>query len=88
MTNPFGGTRRRIGPSTGLGVRRRIILGVALVAVLALVIIPWSASTLTDWLWFRSVHFESVFLTALTTRLWLFLIAGAAAFGFLYANFW
>ena len=79
---------RRIGPPSGFGMRRRIIVGLALLAVLTVFVVPWLASTATDWLWFRTVHFESVFLTGLTTRLLLFLIAGIAAFGFLYSNFW
>ena len=86
MTQPFGGARH-IGPPPRSGLRRTII-GVAALVVVALFVVPWLASTATDWLWFRSVHFESVYLTALSTRLVLFLAAGAAAFAFLYSNFW
>ena len=88
MTYPSGSTGRRIEPPTGSGMRRRIVIAVVAVVVLALFIAPWLAGIATDWLWFRSVRFEPVYLTALTARLLLFLIAGLAAFGFLYFNFW
>ena len=86
MTNPSGATRR-IGPRPGFGVRRAII-GVAALVVLAIFVIPFVASTATDWLWFRAVHFQSVYTTSLTARLVLFFVAGLLAFAFLYSNFW
>ena len=55
------------GPRT-----RRILLGVAAAAFIALVAVPWLASFATDWLWFREIHFESVFLTSLAARGLLF----------------
>ena len=64
------------------------MLGLVALALLALVVVPWLATTITDWLWFRSVHFESVYSTGLTARLVLFVLAGLAAFAFLYSNFW
>ena len=87
MTDPSGGIRRRIQPPSGFGLRRAI-LGVVVLVLLALFVLPWLASTVTDWLWFRSVHFESVYVATLTSRLVLFLVAGAATFAFLYLNFW
>ena len=87
MTEPLGGIRRRIEPPRGFGLRRAM-LGLVALALLALVVVPWLATTITDWLWFRSVHFESVYSTGLTARLVLFVLAGLAAFAFLYSNFW
>ena len=52
----------------------------------AVVAIPWLASFATDWLWFREVNFESVFLTSLAARALLFLGVGVFAFAFLYLN--
>ena len=85
MTHPslrvHHGGRPAPGPRT-----RRIVVGVAALAFLALVGVPWLASFATDWLWFREIHFESVFLTSLVARALLFVGLGAFAFAFLYAN--
>jgi len=59
---------------------------VFLVLFVVIVGIPWLASFATDWLWFREVKFESVFLTSLAARALLFLGVGAFAFAFLYGN--
>src|SRR6478672_3787500 len=69
------------GPRT-----RRVVFGVLAVLFVAVVGIPWLAGFATDWLWFREVHFESVFLTSLAARALLFVGLGAFAFAFLYAN--
>src|SRR5512146_2423370 len=86
MTSPTG-ARHRIGPPPASGLRR-IIFGLAAAAFLAVFVVPWLASVATDWLWFREVHFESVFTTSLAARATLFVIAATVAFVFLYANFW
>lgn len=69
------------GPRT-----RRILLGVAAAVFIAVVAVPWLASFATDWLWFREIHFESVFLASLAARGLLFAGLGAFAFAFLYVN--
>ena len=38
----------------------------------------------TDWLWFRQVQYSGVFLTVLTTKLWL----GAAGAALLFCLLW
>src|SRR5258706_11041456 len=85
MTNPPisfpGGRRPALDPRV-----RRIVLGMVAAAFVALVGIPWLASFATDWLWFREIHFESVFLISLAARALLFVLPGAFAFAFLYAN--
>ncbi|HEV8217001.1 MAG TPA: UPF0182 family protein, partial [Gemmatimonadaceae bacterium] len=69
------------GPRT-----RRVVFGVLITLFVLVVGIPWLASFATDWLWFREVRFESVFLTSLVARSLLFVGLGAFAFTFLYAN--
>jgi uncharacterized membrane protein (UPF0182 family) len=65
---------------------RRILLGILAVAFLVAVVFPWLASFATDWLWFKEIHFESVFLTSLVARVVLFVVTALVAFVFLYGN--
>ena len=44
------------------------------------------AGLATDWLWFREIHFESVFVTSLGWRVALFAIGALLAFAFVYGN--
>jgi uncharacterized membrane protein (UPF0182 family) len=69
------------GPRT-----RRILIGLAAAAFVALIAVPWLASFATDWLWFREIRFESVFLASLAARGLLFVGVGAFTFAFLYVN--
>jgi uncharacterized protein len=85
MIHLSSGTPRRIEPPSG-NRRRRIILGLLAAFFLAVFVVPWLAGAATDVLWFREVHFESVFVTSLTARVALFVVAGLAAFAFLYLN--
>jgi uncharacterized membrane protein (UPF0182 family) len=64
------------------GMLRRVIVGVALFLFLA----PAVASRLADWLWYRDVGFERVFLTMLTAQWVLGIVAGVGAFVVLYVN--
>lgn len=61
---------------------RKILLAVLGAAFLTFVIVPWFGSFATDYLWFKEVHFQPVFLTSLLWRTGLF--AGVAAFSFAY----
>jgi hypothetical protein len=85
MTNPplrvHHGGRPDRGPQT-----RRIVAATAAVVFIAVVGVPWLASFATDWLWFREIHFEPVFLTSLVASVLLFTVVGTFAFAFLYAN--
>src|SRR5689334_251377 len=74
------------GQPVGSPQTRRIVVGVLAVFFVALVGVPWLAGFATDWLWFREVHFESVFLTSLAARALLFVGLGVFAFAFLYTN--
>src|SRR5438093_4937256 len=86
MTIPPAGFGPRPGPV--MSARgRRLVLGVIGGALLIVFVGPWLASFATDWLWFREVGFESVFLRSLVARALLFAAAGILAFIFLYTNF-
>src|SRR5437764_4727514 len=85
MTFPTAGFRRnsnaRLSPR-----QRRIVLGALAVVFFAVIVVPWLASFATDWLWYKEIHFESVFLTSLIARALLFVVTGLVAFAFLYGN--
>ena len=65
---------------------RRIVLAVLGTVFLVVVVFPWLASFATDWLWFKEIHFESVFLTSLIARVLLFVVTALVAFVFVYGN--
>src|SRR5213595_1347858 len=77
---PAGG-----GPAVSDRVRR-IVLGIVAALVFLIIGVPWLASFATDWLWFREIQFQSVFLTSLVARALLFAAVGTVAFTFLYVN--
>ena len=60
-----------------------VVLIVIIVAALAF---PALVGLLADWYWFRAVGFQTVFTTALLTKLALGLGTGVFAFLFVYAN--
>jgi uncharacterized membrane protein (UPF0182 family) len=70
-----------------LGGRRptAVILGVVLFFVLFM-LVPTIAMRLTDWLWFREIGFERVFLTKIVAQWTLGIAVGAIVFAFLYGN--
>jgi hypothetical protein len=61
-------------------------LPIVLVVLVAAIAIPWLVDFYTDWLWFREVGFEQVFVRTLTTRTLLALGAGVLVFPFLLVN--
>src|SRR5690242_4919876 len=84
MTTPF---RVYSGPIPPRRTHpRRILLAVLAAVFLVVVLIPWLASFATDWLWFKEIHFESVFVTSLVARVMLFVVTALVAFGFVYGN--
>ena len=85
MTSPFRVYRGPVRPARRTSARR-ILLALVAAVFLVVVVFPWLASFATDWLWFKEVHFESVFLTSLVARLVLFVVSGLVAFVFVYGN--
>ncbi|MFC4608016.1 UPF0182 family protein [Streptomyces maoxianensis] len=79
------GPRIRVGrPSRRI---RTLLMTLGVLAVLAMVFVMF-AGFWTDWLWYRSVHYSSVFTTTLWTKVGLFAVFGllmAAAVGL---NIW
>src|SRR4029079_15137151 len=85
MPPPFKVYRGPVRPTRGTPARR-IVLAVLGTVFLVLVVFPWLASFATDWLWFKEIHFESVFLRSLIARALLFVVTGGVAFVFIYGN--
>ncbi|WP_199785068.1 UPF0182 family protein [Streptomyces sp. Tu6071] len=79
------GPRIRVGrPSRRV---RTLLMTLGVLAVLAMAFVMF-AGFWTDWLWYRSLHFSSVFTTTLKTKVGLFVVFGllmAAAVG---VNIW
>jgi uncharacterized membrane protein (UPF0182 family) len=65
---------------------RRIVFGIVGLVFIGLIVVPWLASFFTDWLWFKEVGFQTVFVTSLVWRIGLFFVGGALAFAFFYGN--
>jgi uncharacterized protein len=67
-------------------IRRLVPLLIAFAIFLLIMLVPGSVQLFTDWLWFREVGYERVFLTEWGWRIALFVTVYAAAFSFLYFN--
>jgi uncharacterized protein len=82
MSGPFReGPYREPEPPFKLGdvdfsaLASRIKWGFLLLAVLVILLsLGWLRTFYTDYLWFQEVGYESVLLTVISTRIWLFLI--------------
>src|SRR4051812_50128184 len=59
---------------------RRFVLWIVAAIFIALIVVPWLASFVTDWLWFNEVGFQTVFLRSLLWRVGLFFLRGGFAF--------
>jgi uncharacterized membrane protein (UPF0182 family) len=78
----------RLKPVKGGRTPRRtrlVILGIGLLIV-ALLLTPALAARLADWLWFREIGFERVFLTRIAAQWAIGLAAGVLALLVLYGN--
>jgi uncharacterized protein len=78
----------RPGPPVGgrTGRQLRLVLAAVVIFVVVFMIIPALATRLTDWLWFREIGFERVFLTKVAAQWIIGLAAGVVAFSVLYGN--
>jgi len=65
--------------------RSRILIAIALVAVLLLLIGPRLVDTYVDWLWFGELGYRSVFTTQIVTRLVIFLVVTLVIGGIVFA---
>jgi uncharacterized membrane protein (UPF0182 family) len=65
---------------------RRFAIWVLAIFFVGMVLVPWLASFITDWLWFGEVGFRPVFLTSLLWRAGLFILGAAFAFAYFYGN--
>ena len=65
---------------------KRIILLLVAAFLVVFIGIPWLAGFITDWLWFKEIGFQSVFLTSLEWQFGLFVLGAVIAFGFFYGN--
>ncbi|MFI6443148.1 UPF0182 family protein [Kitasatospora sp. NPDC050543] len=79
------GFRPRVGPPSRR--TRVLLLTVGVLAVLFLLFVMF-AGFWTDWLWFKSVHYSSVFTTQLWTKIGLFAVTGLLMALFVGANIW
>ncbi len=86
MTDPLDVPRLHGALPPSLRRLRRIIIGGLVVFFLGVIVLPWLASFATDWLWFREIGFQSVYLTALRWRVVLFVAGAGFAFTFFYGN--
>ena len=71
--------------SPQVAFQRRVLLVLVGVFLLFLAI-PAAAEQITDWLWFREIGFERVFLLKLAAQWVLGLAGGVLAFAFIYGN--
>ena len=65
---------------------KRVLLSALAAFLLVFIGIPWLAGFITDWLWFKEIGFQSVFVTSLVWRTGLFFLVGIAAFTLFYLN--
>ncbi len=68
-------------PMPRMSRRGRLVLIVGASVILALILFGWADNVLTDRLWFKQVHYSSVFSTMLVTRLVLFFVFGIVVGG-------
>jgi uncharacterized membrane protein (UPF0182 family) len=69
------------------GRRRPLWLWLVPIAILLFVLLPGMTGFYSDWLWFKEVGYEKVFLTVLRMKFILGLIGGLLAALFLWLNF-
>ncbi|MDT3396366.1 UPF0182 family protein [Streptomyces sp. B1866] len=79
------GPRIRVGrPSRHI---RNLLVTLGVLAVLAMLFVMF-AGFWTDWLWYRSVHYSSVFTTTLETKIGLFFVFGLLMSAAVGTNIW
>ncbi|MEV4615438.1 UPF0182 family protein [Kitasatospora sp. NPDC049258] len=82
---PGPGFRARVGPPSR---RTKVLLLTAGVLALLFLLFVMFSGVWTDWLWFKSVHYSSVFTSQLWTRASLFAVFGLLMAVIVGANLW
>jgi uncharacterized membrane protein (UPF0182 family) len=87
MTSPFPPSGLRVDPPA---VRRavRFALGALAGFFVVFVVLPWLGSFVIDWLWYKEVGFEPVFVRSFFWKIGLVILRSALAFAFFYGNIW
>lgn len=67
-------------------LRKLINITLMIIAVIIVVLAVSGAKLYTDWLWFQSLNYQSVFTTIIISEIGLRLAVGVALFVFLFAN--
>src|SRR4051812_24916096 len=68
-------------------LRRRWLVGLGVVAAALLLVVPSAAGYYTDWLWYRELGYEGMFLRGLNAQAIVFAATFASVFLFLLVNF-
>lgn len=66
--------------------RRFAVVSVITLLFVLLTIVPTMVGFVTDLFWFREIGYQAVFITELTTKVGLFVLAGLVTYGFLAVN--
>src|SRR5215469_13585315 len=69
-----------------VSVRRRTLIGLALLAAILLFAVPSAAGFYTDWLWYRELGYDRVFLRTINAEGTLFLATFVIVWLFLLVN--
>ncbi len=85
VSSPFERPAPARLPPLPRSIRRALLWLVGALAV-TLIVVPWLASFATDWLWFKEIGFQSVFIKSLIWRIGLFVAGAAFAFAYFYGN--
>ena len=80
-----GAGRPRVGGQRDAGQRARVLVVVALL-ILLFALIPFATTRLADWLWYRDLGFERVFLTKVAAQWALGIAAGTLSALILFGN--
>src|SRR5262245_58238767 len=67
-------------------MKLRGLPGLVVLAVVLLFVVPSAVTYYTDWLWFRELRYEGIFLRTLNAQSAVFLSTFAAVFFFIYGN--
>jgi uncharacterized membrane protein (UPF0182 family) len=79
-----GGRRRVAGPPDARQRARALLVFAIIVLVFA--VMPFATHRLADWLWYRDLGFERVFLTKIAAQWVLGIAAGLVSFAIIFAN--